>query len=102
MLSRNFEYVARVEFHLGGGYTLVMLEEVNYDGSPVRWEIPTEAIPASYRKIGSRFLLKGQRPDGHAELGEIRQILSEWSGRPLDLESPWLFFVVPANNILTR
>ena len=55
----HFREPVRVLFHLGGGYTKVLLERtvgVGLADGGVMWDIPTEAIPPRLRGIDSRFL----------------------------------------------
>jgi hypothetical protein len=81
--DRTFESVARVEFHLDGGFTRVVLEDLYYDGAEPRWEIPTDLIPRTLRSIGSRFLLSGEFPDPDSEPDAVRQTLRCWTARPI-------------------
>jgi hypothetical protein len=63
MMLRPFREPVRVLFHLGEGYTRVWLERTEGAGMAdggVWWDIPTDAIPAHLRPLGSRFLLAGQ------------------------------------------
>jgi hypothetical protein len=79
MPTRSFQNVARVIAHANGGFTQVLLEDVEYDHCPVTREIPTDIIPRALRTIGSRFQLSGEYPDPHAAPDEIRKILAAWS-----------------------
>jgi hypothetical protein len=60
---RLFREPVRVLFHLSEGYTRVLPERFEgigmTDGS-IGYDIPTKAIPAHLRVLGSRFLLIGQ------------------------------------------
>lgn len=54
---------AKVEFHLNGGYTKVILERLVGQGMLEGrwfWDIPTTSIPPNLRQIGSCFLLAWQ------------------------------------------
>ena len=66
----------RVEFHLDGGYTKVILERAIHWGMMDRidWDIPTNSIPPDLRIIGSRFLLSmsSRDPNEHDMFEEIR------------------------------
>ena len=51
---------ARVLMHLNEGYTKVSLERTEGVGladGGITWDIPTAAIPAHLRAIGSRFVI---------------------------------------------
>ncbi len=67
----------RVEFHLDGGYTKVLLERAKNWGmmdGKIDWDIPTNSIPPDLRTIGSRFLLSRSSldPNEHDRFEEIR------------------------------
>ena len=50
----------RLTMHLPGGHSRVLIESsvgVGLAGGDIYWEIPTEAIPAHLRKLGSRFIV---------------------------------------------
>lgn len=67
----------RVEFHLDGGYTKILLERAKNWGmmsERIDWDIPTNSIPPDLRTIGSRFLLSmsSHDPNEHDMFEEIR------------------------------
>jgi hypothetical protein len=53
IVQSPFRHAARVEMHLPGGFTRVILFEL----SERRWEIPTDRIPLQLRRIGSEFFV---------------------------------------------
>ncbi|AFY88182.1 MULTISPECIES: hypothetical protein [Chroococcidiopsis] len=70
----RFEPV-RVDFHLDGGYTRVILERLVRKGmldGEWYWEISTSSIPPNLRNIGSRFLLSWQDTYNPGNLEDIR------------------------------
>lgn len=65
----------RVEFHLDGGYTKILLERLwGMTDAEIDWDIPTNSIPPDLRTIGSRFLLSrsSRDPNQHDRFEEIR------------------------------
>jgi hypothetical protein len=67
---------AKLEMHLPGGYSRVLLE---LPGN-FHWEIPTESIPVHLRRIGSRFLVIRHGLTGKTEVenmtgDEIRELI---------------------------
>jgi hypothetical protein len=62
--------IARLEMHLPGGYSRVLLQLPGgrgLAGGDIHWEIPTESIPFHLRRIGSRFLVTSHGLTGKAE-----------------------------------
>ncbi|MGL4619117.1 hypothetical protein [Chroococcidiopsis sp.] len=80
-LRWRFEPV-RVDFHLDGGYTRVMLERLvglgMLDEEGWYWEIPTVSIPPNLRNIGSRFLLSWQDSYNPGNSEDIRTAYADF------------------------
>jgi hypothetical protein len=80
MKVRPFREPARLLFHLGGGYSRVLLTRFDgmgiTDGS-VGIDIPTTAIPPALRGLGSRFVVVGQyiTPEDHDTADDLRAAL---------------------------
>ena len=53
IVGSTSRYAARIEMHLPGGFTRVILFELG----DRRWEIPTDSIPLRLRRIGSEFFV---------------------------------------------
>jgi hypothetical protein len=72
-----FRHPVRVEMHLPGGFSRVILIDV-CRGS-IRWEIPTDKIPLHLRRIGSEFLVIMPRfhPEASDSDDEIRAMLRQ-------------------------
>ena len=81
IVNEPFRQVVRVEMHLPGGFTRVLLFALA-DGK-FRWDIPTDRIPPHLRSIGSEFLVimprftpePGDTPDAIREI--CRQVQVE-------------------------
>ncbi|NER82049.1 MAG: hypothetical protein F6K42_21310 [Leptolyngbya sp. SIO1D8] len=55
-------YQARVEFHLPGGISWVVLSDFPGFGD-FRWEVDTDEIPFQLRPLGSRFRVQHEYRD---------------------------------------
>jgi hypothetical protein len=81
IVKEPFRHVVRVEMHLPGGFTRVILFALAH--GDLRWDIPTECIPPHLRPIGSEFLVimprftpePGDTPDAIREI--CRQVQVE-------------------------
>ena len=61
--NRPIREPARLLFHLGEGYTRILLERTEGLGMAnggAKWDIPTDLIPRYLRRIGARFLVGSQ------------------------------------------
>jgi hypothetical protein len=72
-----FQFAARVQMHLPGGFTRVILFEVAQGGSWI--EIPTHRIPAHLRALGSKFLVTVPRftPEASDTPEAIRELCQQ-------------------------
>jgi cytochrome oxidase assembly protein ShyY1 len=64
----------KVDMHLDGGYTRVILFQVGDGGTG--WDIPTAQIPVHLRRIGSEFILilRGFIPEATDSLDTLREM----------------------------
>ncbi len=72
ILNPPFRHAARVELHLSGGLTRVVLFDLVH--GDIRQDIPTEKIPPHLRPIGSEFvvILPRFRPEPADSADDIR------------------------------
>jgi hypothetical protein len=82
-MPRELYVKAKLEMHLPGGYSRVLLDLPGgrgLAGGDIHWEIPTASIPFHLRSIGSRFLVISHGPTGRSEIenmtsDEIRALI---------------------------
>lgn len=72
IVSPPFRHAARVELHLSGGVTRVVLFDLAR--GDIRQDIPTDKIPLHLRPIGSKFIviLPRFRPEPTDSADDIR------------------------------
>ena len=79
-----FRHSVRVEMHLQGGFTRVVLFDLSDGGH--RWDIPTDKIPLHLRRIGSEFLvvMPSFAPEASDSVDDIRAMCQQVQVEELD------------------
>ena len=85
ILKAPFRLAARVEMHLPGGFTRVVLFDL--DDGHHRIEIPTDRIPVHLRRLGAIFLVVRPQftPEDSDSAEAVREMCSQLDVEELPL-----------------